>query len=59
MATWTLPGVQMEKNRKNIDDIFGDRDHLYFCQAFLKFISDRFTITLRIALFPTTFVDDD
>ena len=47
------------KNRKNIDHIFGDSDHLYFCQAFLNFISDHFTITLRIALSSTSFVDDD
>ena len=47
------------KNRKNIDHIFGTSDHLYFSQAFLNFISDHFTITLRIALISTSFVDDD
>ena len=47
------------KNRKNIDHIFGDSDHLYFCQTFLNFISDHFTITLRIAMSSTSFVDDD
>ena len=46
------------KNRKNIDHIFGTSDNLYFCQAFLNFISDHFTITLRIALTSTSFVDD-
>ena len=47
------------KNRKNIDHIFGSSEHLVFCQAFLNFISDYFTITVRIALTATLFCDDN
>ena len=47
------------KNRKNIDHIFGSSEHLVFCQAFLNFISDHFTITVRIALTATLFCDDN
>lgn len=46
------------KNKKNIDHIFGNSEHLIFCQAFLNFISDHYTITVRIAMKSTSFVDD-
>ena len=46
------------RNKRMLDHIFGSIDHPTFCQAYLNFISDHFTITIRIANNEVTFRND-
>lgn len=46
------------KHKRNLDHIFGSIDQPAFCQAYLNFISDHFTITIRIGNNQATFLSD-
>lgn len=46
------------RNKRMLDHIFGSIEHPTFCQAYLNFISDHFTITIRIANNQATLLND-